>query len=164
MMALTLCCGLFICRADLSTYTGVKPNVITFTTLISCCQRAGQWKRARQYFTEMEQEGIRPDVKAYNSLLSACSRGARWEEAWDICSSMRRSDVQPNVRTYNALISACSRAGEPERALEAYRRMERGYGENKPPVPLSSAEHRRCGIPHRVSRGNSVGPGVWLLC
>lgn len=115
---------------------GVKPNVITYTTLISCCQRAGKWKRAMQYFTEMEEAGVRPDLKACNSLISACSRGARWEEAWDICSSMRRSDVQPNVRTYNALISACERAGQPERALEAYRRMQKETGAIVPVLPL----------------------------
>ena len=107
---------------------GIKPNVITFTTLISCCQRAGRWKRAMQFFTEMEEAGVRPDLKAYNSIISACSRGARWEDAWDICSTMRRSGMPPNTRTYNALISACERAREPERALEAYHRMTRESG------------------------------------
>ena len=99
--------------------------MITYTTLISCCQRAGQWVRAMSVFREMEEAGVAADLKAYNSVISACARGGRWENAWEVVGTMRRCRVQPNARTYNALISACERAGQPERALEAFKNMGR---------------------------------------
>ena len=99
--------------------------MITYTTLISCCQRAGQWVRAMNVFWEMEEAGVAADLKAYNSVISACARGGRWENAWEVVGTMRRCRVQPNARTYNALISACERAGQPHRALEAFKNMQR---------------------------------------
>lgn len=109
-------------------------NAVVYTTLLSCLQRAGQWRRAVAVFREMEPAGLKADVRAYNSLITSCARGGLWEDAWEVAGTMRRLRVWPNLRTYNALISACERAGEPRRALEAYNRMLRDACEFSPPV------------------------------
>ena len=107
---------------------GISPNVVTYTTLISCCQRGGQWARGMGLFRELEQLGVEMDMKLVNAMISACAKGAKWEDAWAITSSARRMGLRPNTRTYNALISACEKAGQADRALEVFERMCKDAG------------------------------------
>lgn len=54
--------------------TGVKPSVVTYTTLIS---RAGAWQKvqlAEMYFRRMLDDGIKADAQAYNSLINAYAK------------------------------------------------------------------------------------------
>lgn len=134
---------------------GVKPNVITYTTLISCCQRAGRWRQAMAAFRDMEEAGVQPDVKAYNSVMSACAKGGRWENAWEVLAGMRRVGMRPSARSYNALLSACDRARQPQRALEVYRRMLRdaeGVSINPRPEQSVPATCRHSGITFTACR------------
>lgn len=53
---------------------GVKPSVVTYTTLIS---RAGAWQKvqlAEMYFKKMLEDGIPADAQAYNSLINAYAK------------------------------------------------------------------------------------------
>ena len=53
---------------------GVKPSVVTYTTLIS---RAGAWQKvqlAEMYFRRMLDDGIKADAQAYNSLINAYAK------------------------------------------------------------------------------------------
>lgn len=67
--------------------TGVAPNVLTYTTLMSACSRHGQWERALQAFHHMEAAGLQPDVLAYNSAITAYARAGAWEKAWALFGS-----------------------------------------------------------------------------
>lgn len=66
---------------------GIDPNVHAYTSLISLCQRAGQWRKAMQIFRRMEAADIKVDVVAYNSAIAACAKGGDWEQAWAVFSS-----------------------------------------------------------------------------
>jgi pentatricopeptide repeat protein len=53
---------------------GVKPSLVTYTTLIS---RAGAWQKvqlAEVYFRRMLDDGIKADAQAYNSLINAYAK------------------------------------------------------------------------------------------
>ena len=53
---------------------GIKPSVVTYTTLIS---RAGAWQKvqlAEMYFRKMLDDGIKADAQAYNSLINAYAK------------------------------------------------------------------------------------------
>jgi pentatricopeptide repeat protein len=63
---------------------GIKPNMVTYTTMMSVSSKAGLWQNAISIFQEMEAAGMRPDVMAHNSVISACARGAAWEKAWSV--------------------------------------------------------------------------------
>ena len=56
---------------------GCERNVITYSSLISACEKAGRWELALQLFREMHAEGCRPNVVTYNSLIAACAQGER---------------------------------------------------------------------------------------
>ena len=66
---------------------GVIPNVQAYTSLMSLCQRAGQWQKAMQVFRRMEAANVTVDVIAYNSAIAACAKGGDWEQAWAVFSS-----------------------------------------------------------------------------
>lgn len=60
-----------------------------YTSLISLCQRANQWRKAMQIFRRMEAADVKVDVVAYNSAIAACAKGGDWEQAWAVFSSKR---------------------------------------------------------------------------
>lgn len=59
------------CRAQ-----GCERSVITYSSLITACEKAGEWGLALDFFRDMPRDGCRPNVVTYNSLLSALSNGA----------------------------------------------------------------------------------------
>jgi pentatricopeptide repeat protein len=69
----TLCFVLCVC-ADM-VQRGCERNVITYSSLISACEKAGRCELALQLFERMHKEGCTPNVVTYNSLIAACSHG-----------------------------------------------------------------------------------------
>ena len=53
----------------------VVPDVITYNTLISACEKGKKTERALEIFDNMQQQGIVPDLITYNALISACEKG-----------------------------------------------------------------------------------------
>jgi pentatricopeptide repeat protein len=51
-------------------------SVITYSSLMSACEKAGQWETALQIFGEMQKDGCVPNTVTYNSLVTACAQGA----------------------------------------------------------------------------------------
>lgn len=54
---------------------GCERNVITYSSLISACEKAGRWETALQLFEEMNRDGCNPNTVTYNSLITACGQG-----------------------------------------------------------------------------------------
>lgn len=54
---------------------GCERNVITYSSLISACEKAGQWRLALQLFSEMHRDGCKPNVVTHNALIAACGQG-----------------------------------------------------------------------------------------
>ena len=94
--------------------------MITYSSLISACEKAGDWKLALEFFEECTKDNCRPNVITFNSLISACSQGAPRlpqlrvplgaycsDQTWfsGICL---RDKCRPNLITFNSLISTCS--------------------------------------------------------
>ena len=59
----------------------LKPDLITFSALISTCEKLGDWKRAWEFMRAAARAGLEPDTIAYNSLISACDKGLQPGEA-----------------------------------------------------------------------------------
>ena len=57
-------------------WKGCERSVITYSSLISACEKAGQWRLALDLFQEMHNEGCSPNTVTYNSLITACAQGA----------------------------------------------------------------------------------------
>ena len=48
------------------------PNVITYTALISACEKGNGLTSAMDVFRAMQEQHVHPDVITYNALISAC--------------------------------------------------------------------------------------------
>ena len=56
-------------------------SVITYSSLISACEKAGRWEDALRLFDEMQRDGCTPNTVTYNSLITACGQGEfQWQE------------------------------------------------------------------------------------
>jgi pentatricopeptide repeat domain-containing protein 1 len=60
---------------------GVRPNTITYSSLISACAKGGQWRAARDAFDTMRTQCVAPDTITYNALITAYASSGLWEEA-----------------------------------------------------------------------------------
>jgi pentatricopeptide repeat protein len=56
-------------------WKGLERSVITYSSLISACEKAGRWEAALQLFDEMTRDGCTPNTVTYNSLITACGQG-----------------------------------------------------------------------------------------
>ena len=55
------------------------PGVVTYSALISACEKGKQPEQALELFEAMKQQGVVPDVITYNALISACEKGKQPE-------------------------------------------------------------------------------------
>ena len=54
---------------------GLLPNVITYSALISACEKDALPQRALQLLETMLHQGLLPEVITYSALISACEKG-----------------------------------------------------------------------------------------
>lgn len=97
---------------------GCERSVITYSSLISACERAGECDLALALFDRMAGEGLRANTICYNSLITACAQGCRWQRAAEVFDRMAAQGCTPDVVSYTALISAYEKGGQWRRALQ----------------------------------------------
>ncbi|CAM9832210.1 unnamed protein product, partial [Laminaria digitata] len=103
------------------------PDVISFTSTMSACGRAGEWQRALDIMDVMLERNVEPNIVTYGTAISACARGGRWKRALSLLEDMPSRGVDPNAHTYGSAIHACVVGGERKRALALLEEMmERG--------------------------------------
>ena len=54
---------------------GCERNVITYSSLISACEKSGRWELALELFEEMHKDACKPNIVTYNALIAACGQG-----------------------------------------------------------------------------------------
>lgn len=127
---------------------GVKPDVITFSTIMDAWSSAGLMDKCQEIFNDMVKAGIEPDIHAFSILAKGYVRAGDPQKAESVLFSMGRSGVHPNVVIFTTIISGWCSAGKMEHALSIYEKMHElsispnlktyetliwGYGEGKQP-------------------------------
>ena len=56
-------------------WQGCERSVITYSSLISACEKSGEWQLALRFFDECLKDNCRPNVITFNSLITACAQG-----------------------------------------------------------------------------------------
>ena len=71
---------------------GCERNVITYSSLIAACEKAGRWQLALELLEEMHRDGCKPNVVTFNSLIGACGQGNPLQTLWPMscCDSILR--------------------------------------------------------------------------
>jgi len=129
-----------------NVYFKMRPNIVTYNTLIDACRRSGELGIALDVRDEMRRKGIAPDARTYTSLISSVARKrsmTKWRHfssdqkvelylgasdpdmAFSLLDEMIIDGINPNAHTYCALIDVCGRCQRPEMALKGLRMMLR---------------------------------------
>jgi len=89
--------------------TGVCPDEITFTGLLSACSHSGLVDTGQHYFDIMNSTfGISPDVEHYACMVDLLGRRGLLGEA---ISLIKKMPVKPDVVVWSALLGACRTYG-----------------------------------------------------
>ncbi|KAL2463396.1 Pentatricopeptide repeat-containing protein [Forsythia ovata] len=109
---------------------GVKPNRITFLSVLNACSHSGLVDEGLDFFRKIvDKRGIAPDIKHYGSLIDMLGRAGRLEEAEKIALEI---PVEiGNVVVWRTLLGACSFHGNVEmgeRIINKIMELEKEYG------------------------------------
>ena len=133
---------------------GIEPNVISYSSAISACEKEKQWGRTLNVLQEMTDRGIMPDVISYNSAISACEKGKQWEKAVALLQEMTDSGIMPDLISYSSAISACEKGKQWEKALDLLQEMmNRGF---KPDAIIYNSTIEACSIPGKYLNALSL--------
>ena len=96
-------------------FKGCERSVITYSSLISACEKAGQSDLAMELFQEMAQEGCVPNTVTYNSLITACAQGRAPPPSRQPCNPFQRTHCLPQIgmADVSSLSPACHPAVPP---------------------------------------------------
>lgn len=102
------------------------PDVVSFSTAISACGKAGEWRRALEVLSAGYATSSANAV-ALNASISACEKTSEWQQASLL---LRRSQLARLVDSisFSASISACHKSGQWQEALQTFRTsMDGGF-------------------------------------
>ncbi|PON96307.1 Tetratricopeptide-like helical domain containing protein [Trema orientale] len=85
--------------------SGVRPNEVTFTSVLHACSHAGLVDEGLHLFKSMfESKQVIPQTDHYTCIIDLLGRSGRLEEAYDLIKSMT---FMPNHAIWGALLGAC---------------------------------------------------------
>lgn len=86
-----------------------QPDVISFNTAMSACERGWMWTAALQLFARMRKDRVKISSVSCNALLSALEKGQQWSQAISFLDRMQRRRLHNQV-SFNCAASACEKA------------------------------------------------------
>ncbi|GAB5367315.1 hypothetical protein AAMO2058_001219800 [Amorphochlora amoebiformis] len=101
----------------------IKPDTITYNTLMHACALRGQWERAVWAQRHMQQTGIRGDIHTYNTILNAFKTAGQWRRAVGMIGYMESVGVRSDIISFNSAMAACAKAGEDGVAVRLFQQM-----------------------------------------
>uniref|UniRef100_A0A0E0KNN8 Pentacotripeptide-repeat region of PRORP domain-containing protein n=1 Tax=Oryza punctata TaxID=4537 RepID=A0A0E0KNN8_ORYPU len=84
---------------------GVRPNGVTFLSLLSACSHSGLVSEAHELFDCMTRTfGITPELGHYTCMVDVLGRSGNLDDALQVISDM---NVKPDGRIWGALLASC---------------------------------------------------------
>ncbi|XWS11817.1 hypothetical protein CRYUN_Cryun37aG0033400 [Craigia yunnanensis] len=114
---------------------GIKPDVITYTTLISASYKKNRCEIGNGLWNLMVYKGCRPNLTTFNVRIQhLINRRLAWQ-ANDVMRLMQKIGIDPDEVTYNLVIKGFCQAGYLEMAKRVYSSLE-CRSEYKPNVKI----------------------------
>ncbi|XP_052196572.1 pentatricopeptide repeat-containing protein At3g26782, mitochondrial [Diospyros lotus] len=86
-------------------YAGVKPNYITFVSVLAACSHAGLVDEGWYWFKAMESDfDVEPGVEHYGCMVDLLGRAGFLKKAYDLIKEMK---VSPDFVVWGSLLAAC---------------------------------------------------------
>ncbi|KAK7395976.1 hypothetical protein VNO78_16631 [Psophocarpus tetragonolobus] len=85
--------------------SGVKPNYITFVSVLAACSHAGMLKEGWHWFNRMKCEfNVEPGIEHYSCMVDLLGRAGYLNEAYGLIQEM---NVKPDFIIWGSLLGAC---------------------------------------------------------
>ncbi|RDX76359.1 Pentatricopeptide repeat-containing protein, chloroplastic, partial [Mucuna pruriens] len=144
---------------------GVKPNNITFSTMVNCASLSGLPNKAVEWFEKMSGFGCEPDGITCSAMVYAYARTNNVDKALNLYDRAKAENWCLDVVTFSALIKMYSMAGNYDQCLTIYQEMKiLGV---KPNVAtyntlfgamLRAKKHRQAKTIYKEMKSNGVSP------
>jgi pentatricopeptide repeat protein len=97
-------------------YALPRPNAISFSAVLTACNRGGQHGLAGQIVSRMENHGVAPTVAVVNVAMAAASDAGNWQHALQLMDGLRPGGstrfrfphLSPDLMSYGIAINACA--------------------------------------------------------
>ncbi|WVQ69365.1 uncharacterized protein L199_007582 [Kwoniella botswanensis] len=112
----------------LSEKLSLKPDIITYTTLVQGLLRGGKIEIAKKVLEDMSQQGISPNERMFSMLISDLSKIGTVKSlshAEELLNLMIKSKMRVNEVTWTGLISGYFKNGWIQNGWDTITRMER---------------------------------------
>ncbi|KAI3710993.1 hypothetical protein L2E82_40794 [Cichorium intybus] len=95
-----------------------KPNVLTYTAMITGYCKEGKVNRAEMLLTRMQEQGLVPNENTYTTLINGHCKNGNLDRAFELINEMKKEGLPPNMYTYNAIINRLFKKGMVQEAYE----------------------------------------------
>ena len=110
---------------------GVKPDVVTYTTLVSAFYRCRRWEIGNGLWNRMVLKGCMPNLATFNVRIQFLVSMRRAWDANSLMELMQRVGVAPDEVTFNLVIKGFCQAGFIDMAKRVYAALQgKGYKSN----------------------------------
>ncbi|XP_028760883.1 putative pentatricopeptide repeat-containing protein At1g68930 [Neltuma alba] len=107
---------------------GIKPNAITFVSLLIGCSHTGMVEEGLNFFHSMDKiYGVMPREEHYSCVIDLLGRAGKLKEAEDFINNM---PFEPNAFGWCSLLGACKIHGDKERGKIAAEKLVKLEPEN----------------------------------
>ncbi|GAA0170336.1 hypothetical protein LIER_40933 [Lithospermum erythrorhizon] len=105
---------------------GIKPNTITYNTLIDAYGKAKRFTEMESILVEMlRQRDCEPDVWTMNSTLRAFGGSGQIEMMENCYDKFQSSGINPNIKTFNILLDSYGKTGNYEKMSSVMEYMQK---------------------------------------
>lgn len=110
---------------DLPGELSVKPDLVSYNTLVKALCEMGSFDSAVSMLEEMEEKGVTPDLITFNTLLDGLYTKGRFEAAEMLWAEMGVKNVVPDIRSYNSRLMGLALEKRTGEAVELYEEMKK---------------------------------------
>ncbi|KAG5238448.1 pentatricopeptide repeat-containing protein [Salix suchowensis] len=104
--------GAFSIVVEMKAISDCKPDVYTYSVLISCCVKLHRFELIRGVLAEMSYLGIECSAVTYNTIIDGYGKAKMFEEMENTLTDMIESGSSvPDLFTFNSIIGAYGRSG-----------------------------------------------------
>lgn len=101
--------------------SGLRPDGITFISILYACSHAGLIEQGCRYFSKMKNiYGIEPAIEHYGCMVDLYGRAGQLQKAYDFILQM---PIPPNTIIWRTLLGACSIHGNVDLAEQVRKRL-----------------------------------------
>ncbi|CAK9156811.1 unnamed protein product [Ilex paraguariensis] len=103
---------------------GVKPDNVTFSTIISCARLCSLPKKAIEWFEKMPSFGCKPDDVTYSVMIDAYGRAGNVDMSLSLYDRARTEKWRIDAATFSTLIRIYGTSGNFDGCLNLYEEMK----------------------------------------